>query len=46
VLFLYAGYMVASTVVDRRRKATLAARAAQYQAIDTELRELVDADKN
>jgi signal peptidase len=44
-LFLYAGFMVASMFVDRRRKATLAARAARQEAMDAELRELVDAEQ-
>ncbi|MBW4033371.1 MAG: signal peptidase I [Acidobacteria bacterium] len=42
LLFLYAGYMVASTLVERRRKA---AKAAQDE-MDAELRELVDADRS
>ena len=40
LLFLYAGYMVASTLVERRRKA---AKATQDE-MDAELRELVNAD--
>jgi signal peptidase len=34
-LFLYAGFMAASTVVDRRRRSQLAARAAAHDAMDT-----------
>jgi signal peptidase len=49
LLFLYAGFMAASSVVDRRRKAVLAARAAELAqrqaALDDELRELVDAER-
>lgn len=43
-LFLYAGYMVAASYVDRRRKSAQAA-AAEQDEVDAELRELVAADR-
>ncbi|MDP9026609.1 MAG: signal peptidase I [Actinomycetota bacterium] len=45
VLFLYAGFMAASTVIDRRRKAAAEAARAEQDAVDEELRELVDASR-
>jgi signal peptidase len=43
-LFLYAGYTVAASYIDRRRKSAKAAVAEQDE-IDAELRELVAADR-
>ncbi len=44
-LFLYAGYMAASTFIDRRRKAAAAAKAGQDE-IDEELSQLIDAGRD
>jgi len=44
-LFLYAGFMGASTVIDRRRKAAAEAAKAEQDEADAELRELVDAPR-
>jgi signal peptidase len=44
-LFLYAGFMAASTVIDRRRKAAAEAAKAEQDEMDAELRELVDAPR-
>jgi signal peptidase len=44
-LFLYAGFMGASTVIDRRRKAAAAAAQAEQDELDAELRELVEAPR-
>jgi signal peptidase len=44
-LFLYAGYSVASTLIDRRRKAAAAAKKAEQDEMDAELRELVDSHR-
>jgi signal peptidase len=42
-LFLYAGFMAASTVIDRRRKAAAEAAQAERDAADAELRDLIDS---
>jgi signal peptidase len=44
-LFLYAGFMAASTVIDRRRKAAAEAAKAEQDELDAELRELVEAPR-
>lgn len=44
-LFLYAGYMGVGSVIDRRRKAAAQAAKDEQDAIDDELRELVDSDR-
>jgi signal peptidase len=44
-LFLYAGYSVASTLIDRRRKTAAAAKKAEHDEIDAELRDLVDSQR-
>ncbi|CAN5508613.1 hypothetical protein BH10ACT6_BH10ACT6_00490 [soil metagenome] len=44
-LFLYAGFMAASTVIDRRRKAAAEAAKAEQDALDVELRELIETPR-
>jgi len=44
-LFLYAGFMGASTVIERRRKAAAEAAQAEQDAADAELRDLIDASR-
>jgi signal peptidase len=44
-LFLYAGFMATSTVIDRRRKAAAEAAKAERDEMDAELRELADAPR-
>ena len=45
-LFLYAGFMAASTMIDRRRKAAAAAAKAERDDVDAELRDLVEAGRD
>jgi signal peptidase len=45
-LFLYAGFMAASTAIDRRRKAAAEAAQAEKDAADAELRDLIDASRS
>jgi signal peptidase len=45
-LFLYAGFMAASTMIDRRRKAAAAAAKAEHDDVDAELRDLVEAGRD
>jgi len=44
-LFLYAGFMGASTVIERRRKRAAELATAEQEQLDSELRELVDAPR-